>query len=119
MNIKNIITSIALTVCVALIQTTLAQPTQQSTRKKNVKPAAAPTYVVSQPACPNGGNYVDACAAADRAERRRIDEWQDPLLAEQLQAEADFERAACLRQNPNYTFPEERLLPQQEMPHVD
>jgi hypothetical protein len=109
MKIKNILTLTIL--CAA----TSALAVPQANQKKNGK------IITVEAACPGSrARYCpDACAEADRAERRRIDPWQDPLLAAQLQAEADRANAACLRQDPNYTFPEERALAQQEMPQVD
>lgn len=124
MKIKNILALTLVTVVFARATSTQAAPQNNSgkqaqqrlMRKKNKK-----NVEIVAVACPGAPKYScpNACAEADRAERRRIDPWQDPLLAEQLEAEADRANAACLMQNPSYPFPEERALAQQEMAQVD
>lgn len=111
MNIKKIITGFLIILCTSTLINQLWSRSTISTKKVISRNASCPE--LEHKVCP------DYCPKAERAAERRISAWQDPLLAEQLQAEYEHLKSLCEQQDPTHRFAIERALAQQEMPEVD
>jgi len=111
MKIKNILTLSFITLAAGLVNMLTSVPQKKYFAAAGVACPANPALRNDE--CPN------YCSKAERAADRRIDTYQDPLLAEQLEEEYLRLKELCERQNPAHHFTEENALAQQEMPHVD
>ena len=107
MNIKNKISLGLILLCIGTTQTIPYKRVTTTSQTGKVAPCVATV------------TCTDYCPKAERAANRRISAWQDPLLAEQLQAEYEHLKNLCAQQNPAHHFTEERALAQQEMTDID